>query len=136
HCYGCKKGGDLLGFIMDIHGLSFPEAVEELAERAALALPSDWDGPADEDPATTARRKAAREKQETAHKLNRFVAAFYHQSLGRNPDALQYMQSRGIGAELLRNFYAGYAPAGWEALAQHLTAKKAPLPLAVELGLI
>jgi DNA primase len=137
HCYGCKRGGDLVAFVMEIHGLSFPEAVEELAERASIALPKDWDGAESEDPATAARRRAARDKLGTAYKLNRFVAAFYHQQLGKNPAAFEYLRSRGIGgAELVRNFYSGYAPSGWEALAQHLAAKKAPLPLAQELGLI
>ncbi|HUP58697.1 MAG TPA: DNA primase, partial [Bdellovibrionota bacterium] len=137
HCYGCKKGGDLIGFTMDIHGLSFPEAVEELADRASVALPKDWDGGSSDDPETAARRSAAREKLATAQKLNRFVAAFYHQQLPRNPVALDYLKSRGVaGADLTRSFYTGFAPQAWESLAQHLVAKKAPLPVAQELGLI
>ena len=68
HCYGCKKSGDLFTFVMDIHGLGFPEAVEELAERAKIALPMDWYGSdgsssASDDPETrtvAAARKRAR----------------------------------------------------------------------------
>ena len=37
HCYGCKKGGDLVSFVMEILGVSFPEAIEELSERARVA---------------------------------------------------------------------------------------------------
>ena len=39
HCYGCKKGGGLVTFVMEVHGISFPEAVEEIADRARIALP-------------------------------------------------------------------------------------------------
>ena len=42
HCYGCKKGGDLVTFVMEILGLSFAEALEELADRARIALPQSW----------------------------------------------------------------------------------------------
>ncbi len=49
-CYGCKKGGDLIGFVQEIHGLSFVEAVEELAERGKVALPKDFSRAEDEDP--------------------------------------------------------------------------------------
>ena len=40
-CQGCKKGGDLVTFVMEMHGLSFMEAIEELAERARIALPKE-----------------------------------------------------------------------------------------------
>src|SRR4051794_20825228 len=50
HCYGCKKGGDLVTFVMEILGISFPEAIEELSEQARIALPKDWDGNSSNDP--------------------------------------------------------------------------------------
>jgi DNA primase len=138
HCYGCKKGGDLVNFMMEIHSLSFPEAIEELAMRAKVALPKDWDGGGDSaDPETQKRRAAAQEKAHTAFKLNRFAAAFFHGSLPRTPHIAQYFNARGIcSPDLQRSFYLGAAPASWDALARHLVAKKAPLDLAVELGLI
>ncbi|MBC7690321.1 MAG: DNA primase, partial [Methylotenera sp.] len=137
HCYGCKKGGDLLSFTMEIHGLSFPEAIEELAERARIALPKDFSQGSDtDDPEVAKKRAEAREKLATASKLNRFAAAFYHQLLGQQPTISHYLEKRGVSGDLGRNFYVGAAPASWDALATHLVEKKAPLPLAVELGLI
>jgi DNA primase len=142
HCYGCKKGGDLFSFVMEIHGIGFPEAIEELAERARIALPRDvsagGSGSGDEgrDPEEVKRREAIREKTATAYKLNRFVAAFYHQNLPKFLQAHRYLYSRGVGDEWQRSFYLGAASPGWDQLTQHLVAKKAPLPLAVELGLI
>lgn len=137
HCYGCKKGGDLLSFVMEIHTLGFREAIEELAERGKIALPKELaTGDSSEDPEAAKRREAAREKLALASKLNRFTAAFYHQSVSQVPHIDQYFRSRGVNADLMRSFYLGAAPASWDALSSHLVAKKAPLPLAVELGLI
>src|SRR6185437_16519035 len=95
HCYGCKKGGDLINFVMEIHGLSFPEAVEELAERAKVALPKEFSGGGGT-PEEEKRRAAAREKQNLYFKLNRFVAAFFHGTLGANKDVQQYFRKRGV----------------------------------------
>lgn len=141
HCYGCKKGGDLISFVSEIHGLDFIEAVEELAERARIPLPRGWGddgaaGPGNEDPQAKKRREEARQKLQTAFRLNRFVAAFYHQQLSSNPEALRYFRKRGVNEDLIRSFYLGAAPASWDSLAGFLSAKKAPLPLAVDLGLI
>ena len=55
HCYGCKKGGDLVSFVMEIHGISFPEAIEELAERGKVPLPKDFSGSTGNDPEEDAR---------------------------------------------------------------------------------
>lgn len=136
HCYGCKAGGDLVKFFQEIHGLSFMEAVEELAERAKIALPKDIGGSDSEDPAQKARRQAQQEKTQVAYKLNRFVAAYYHQMLPKLSQADQYFRMRGVNADLGRAFYVGASPASWDSLAEHLTKAKAPVEIAVELGLI
>jgi DNA primase len=112
HCYGCKKGGDVFGFVQDIFGISFPEAVAEIAERAQTAMPSDYDAASNEDPEVQKKRAAAREKLQTASKLNRFVAAFYRSQLESTPAADQYFRKRGVFGDTARDFYVGYAPAG------------------------
>lgn len=141
HCYGCKKGGDLVSFTMAIHGLSFPETVEELADRARIALPKDWAGNSQgaqdgENPEVTKRRNEQREKTALAHKLNRFAASFFHQQLKKSPPVVSYFRTRGITPDLERDFYVGAAPGGWDGLSRFLKDGNAPLPLAVELGLI
>lgn len=138
HCYGCKKGGDIINFIMEIQSISFSEAIEELAERAKIRLPNEWaeNGESRNDPEAEKRRNAQREKLSISHRLTRFVAQYYHQQLQQTPDVLAYFRKRGVNDELMRSFYVGTAPAIWEGLAQFLVSKNAPLPLAVELGLI
>jgi DNA primase len=135
HCYGCKAGGDVVTFVMEVLGVSFQEALEELADRGKVALPGDWRGKSD-DPASEGKNAAQREKLATAYKLNRFSAAFYHQRLSSHPRALEYLNARGVGAEQIQSFYLGASPDSWDALASHLVLKKAPLDLATELGLI
>jgi DNA primase len=138
-CHGCKKGGDLVTFTMEIHGLSFMEAVEELADRGKIALPTEFKRGDESDPEAAKRREASREKNATAYKLNRFAATFFRNQLEKgkaNRHIAEYFRKRGISPELSQAFYIGAAPASWDALATHLVAAKAPLPLAVELGLI
>ncbi len=139
HCYGCKRGGDLFTFVMEIFGIGFPEAIEELAERARLQLPTEWAKSQSEssaNPEIERQRSAQREKHALAYKLNRFSASYFHHMLPQSPHIETYFKSRGTNPELIRNFYLGAAPAQWDALAKHLTSKKAPLALAAELGLI
>lgn len=137
HCYGCKKGGDLLSFVQEIHGLSFVEAIEELSERANLALPKDFKRD-DGDPESAKRRTEQREKIVTAHKLNRFAAKFFRDQLKTpaNKHIAEYFRKRGVPAEIAQAFYIGSAPPSWDALATFFQNAKAPMPLAAELGLI
>jgi DNA primase len=134
HCYGCKKGGDLVTFVMDLLGVSFPEAVADLAERGHIALPTDWSDHLGED--ENRERAAQREKLALAFKLNRFAAAFFHHSLKNDHVPQQYMNRRGVDEQAIQLFYLGFAANSWDSLAHHLVSKKAPLDLAMELGLI
>ena len=72
YCFGCKAGGDVIHFIMDMERLSFPEAVEQLADRAHMTLP---EMEKDED---YERRRTQRERLLNA---NREAARFYHETL-------------------------------------------------------
>ncbi len=137
YCYGCKKGGDTIGFVMDMFGVDFSEAVSDLAERARVPMPADayHDGDTS-DPEAQKRRAAAREKTALAYKLNRFAASFYHQAFQGSPEAQTYFQNRGVAGDLCRDFYVGYASPSWDALTLHLIEKKAPIEIALDLGLI
>jgi DNA primase len=126
HCHGCKKGGDLIGFVMEISGLTFPDAVEELADRLGIALPQT----------SSPHIQDSQEKKKLAYKLNRFSASFFHAHLGNASDSIQYLLLRGITEETARLFYLGSLGPSWDALASHLATKGAPLELAIELGLI
>ncbi len=117
YCFGCKKGGSLINFVMEVENISFVDAVRQLAERAGMELPEQTDD------------KSAienREKKERLYSACRETALFYHNCL-KHPmgrEACEYLAKRGVSAETAAAFGLGWAPAGWEGeLFRHLTAK-------------
>ncbi len=135
HCYGCKRGGDLVTFVMEVSALSFNEALEELLERARIPLPADWNRQGADGKDSEQKRKL-QEKQALAFRLNRFTASYFRNGLKADAQARRYLALRGVGPEYQEAFYVGVASGGWGALAEHLGQKKAPLELASELGLV
>ena len=113
YCFGCKAGGNVVNFIMDIERCSFHEAVELLADRAHIPLPemvndADWE-----------KRRTRRERLLSA---NKDAARFYHETLFRPEGApsLEYLRKRGLSDSVIRKFGLGAAPDQWTALTDHL----------------
>ena len=114
HCFGCKKGGGVINFIMEIEGLSFPEAVEFLAKRANIPLPAE-----DE-----ARSNADRLRRRVLE-LNRAAARWYYDQL-RLPQgaAVQaYLDKRQIRRGIAVRFGMGASLDQWDALLRAMTDK-------------
>ena len=114
YCFGCKAGGSVFQFVMDIERLNYNEAVEFLAERAHMPLPEM------EQDEEYERRRSRRERLLEA---NRQAARFYHEMLFRPQGAasLKYLQKRGLSDAVIRKFGLGAAPDEWTALTDHLT---------------
>jgi len=106
HCFGCGAGGDAISFIMELEGLSFPEAVEILARPLNIDLSSYL---ADEE--TEGERRSFHRANEAATQL--WVDALADPKLGRQ--ALEYLTGRGFSEKILRDFHVGWAPGmpGW-----------------------
>lgn len=133
HCFGCAAGGDIFSFLMKLDGLSFPEALEELAKRAGVQLPREKTPGGRDADAEWARRK------QWAFRLNEIAGDFFAKNLresGAGGKALQYLKERGIKTETISKYQLGFADKNWEGLAAHLKKVNAPLSLAAELGLI
>ena len=115
YCFGCKAGGNVISFIMDMERCSFHEAVEFLAERAHIPLPEMEDDPEWE------KRRTRRERLLSA---NREAAKFYHEMLFRPEGiaSLNYLRQRGLSDSVIRKFGLGAAPDQWSALTDHLGA--------------
>ena len=114
YCFGCKAGGDVIRFIMEIERLSFPEAVQLLAERAHLPMPEMEN---DED------YELRRSRRERMYAANREAARFYHDLLFRpeGAEVLAYLKDRrGLSDGIIRKFGLGAAPAEWSMLTDHL----------------
>jgi len=124
HCFGCGAGGDVFSFLMRQDGLTFPEAVRQLAERAGIPLPEFG-------------------KEELSHrdrllKLHALAADFYHWGLVKSKNgeiARSYLAKRKISAETIAAFRLGYAQPSWDSFLNHALKKGYSLDLIVEGGL-
>lgn len=108
-CFGCGKGGNVFTFLMEREGVSFPDAVRQLAREAGIPLPED------DDPEASARAAHARRLRE----VSEWACRWFERQL-RAPSgevARSYLKRRGIRGETARDFRIGWAPAGWENLA-------------------
>lgn len=113
YCFGCKAGGNVVQFIMEMERLDFQEAVKLLAENMHIPLPE-----MEEDPAYEARQN----KKERLYAANREAARFYHDYLwtqGGKP-VLDYLYKRGLTDGMIRKFGLGASPDNWDVLTKHL----------------
>ncbi len=105
HCFGCGKGGDALGFLIEHEGLSFGEALRRLADRAGIRLP-----------ALTQRDEQAEQARTHLLEFNKFAGRHFRELLEhpmRGSTARQYLKSRQLKDETIRRFGLGFAPEGW-----------------------
>lgn len=100
HCFGCKAGGSVIQFVMDIERLSFPEAVAFLADQLHMPLPEMQNDPAYE------KRRSLKER---IYLANKAAARLYHQYLWQPEGAhiLAYLQKRGLSDAVIRRFGIG-----------------------------
>jgi len=134
HCFGCGEGGNVFNFFMKFDNISFPEAVEMLAERSSVTLPKP-----EKSAAVSQKEDALTRKRKWAYRLNQIVTEYFHNNL-KDPkvgaDAANYLKSREIIPEKIAQHFLGYAEDRWDGLVSHLKEKQVPLDLATELGLI
>lgn len=102
YCFGCKAGGGVIQFIMEIEHLSFQEAVEFLAEQLRMPLPELQNDPGYE------KRRSLKER---IYMANQAAARLYHQNLWEPQSApvLAYLQNRGLSDAVIRRFGVGAA---------------------------
>ncbi|HOL37530.1 MAG: DNA primase [Proteobacteria bacterium] len=112
HCFGCGAGGDAIRFLGDHLGLSFVEAVRELAQRAGMQVPEE-----DVSPEERQRRETLATRRRSLGELLVRAADFYRAQLKASPHAIAYLKERGVTGAIAARFGLGYAPAGWRTLA-------------------
>jgi len=109
--FASGQNGDVFKFVMLSEGLSFPEAVERLAQEAGLPLP------------TVDRMASAREDERTRlYALMDAALAFFEGQLAQNAQARRYLDRRGLSVDSIARFRLGYAPNSRFALKEHLAA--------------
>lgn len=116
YCFGCKAGGTVLNFVMEMERLTFPEAVRHLADQLHMPLPQ-----MEEDP-DYQRRQTQRERLLAC---NREAAHLFHETLftPAGQMALDYLKHRGLSDGVIRKFGLGAAPDRWDVMTQRLQEK-------------
>ncbi len=101
HCFGCGAHGDIVGFVMRYDSLSFPEAVERLAQEAGLPVPQ-----------ATPEARAQYDEQQQFYAALEAATVFFMAQLATpmGQKAAQYLAGRGVSLETQQKFRLGYAP--------------------------
>lgn len=110
HCFGsCNEGGDVFSFLMKYENIEFYEALKILAEKAGVEL-----------------KKLSPEDQKqfgVLYDINDAVKEFYKQELQKNPKVFEYIKSRGLTEETIKEFELGFAPQAWDQATLYLKGK-------------
>ncbi len=129
HCFGaCQEGGDIITFVRKLEGLSFPEALRELARRAGIPL--EWDKVDD------ASSRRAKERDQLLSLLDQ-ASGFYRDALRRGADAesaRRHLAQRGIRPETIDRFQLGFAPRR-DSFLDAALKKGVPIELLLKAGL-
>ena len=126
HCFGCGAHGSAVGFLMDLRGLPYVEAVRELAQQAGISVPE-----------ATSADIAAQQRANAANALSEVLAKaadFYKRALKVSPAAIEYLKGRGLTGITAARFGLGFAPDTWQPLREAFSDYNDPR--LVEAGLV
>jgi len=129
HCFGCQVGGDVFKFIQMYENISFPEAIERLAERARIPL--EFEGPSG--------NQESRGAKDALLKLHEAICLRWQNCLAQEPtgqNARDYLAKRGVGPDAVKEFRLGAAPEAWDDTVNWAKAKGFDLGLCELAGLV
>jgi DNA primase len=127
HCFGCGVSGDHFRFLTEKAGMSFPEAVEKLANMAGVPMP-----------ARDEREEARQEARRSLFDVMEIATQYFEAALGHNIGARArgYLHDRGVSATAQTRFRIGYAPDSANGLKEHLAANGVSAQEMVDAGLV
>lgn len=123
HCFGCGAGGDVVSFIMQKEGLSYPEGLKYLAHRAGINLVFD------ENPGVS-------EKKKRLYDINKEIMMYFYKNLLTNKAPQDYLLRRGLRSNIVNTFMLGFAKNSWDDLLLYAKSKDIKEEDLLELGLI
>jgi DNA primase len=129
HCFGCGAHGDAIRFLMEHTGMSFVDAVADLAQQAGMTVPEDRSSPEERE-----RTAALKERQATLTDVLARAGEHYRRQLKSSPRAIAYLKGRRLSGQIARHYGIGYAPEGWRGLAS--VFPRYDDPLLEEAGLV
>ena len=113
YCFGCHKGGGSINFMMEVEGLTYPDAVRALAKRAGMEVPEDE------------QYQSRYRQQERLWALMKEAGRFFYSQLYSpvGKECLEYTTRRGLTKGIITQFGMGYAPNSWNALVDAMRKK-------------
>jgi len=129
YCFGCQKGGDSIRFLRQLHGYSFHEAIENLAERLGLQVPEGTgSGPA---------RKVSGSDRKQLLDAHRYAQEFYVAQGAKDQAFARFLERRSLSTEVASRFGLGLALDAWDGLTSFLSRRSVEyLKIAVDAGLL
>ncbi len=126
YCFGCHKGGGAINFMMELEGLSYPDAVRALAKRAGMEVPEDE------------QYQSRYRQQERLWALMKEAARYFHAQLysPAGAEGLAYAQKRGMPKGTLTTFGIGFAPNTWSGLTDAMKKKGYTEQELIDAGLV
>lgn len=130
HCFGCGEGGDAVAWLRKTRGLSFPEAVRELAQAVGVTIEE--------------RELAPEERARLRARADLFGACevadrLFHTTLltaREGQPGRAYLEQRGVSLDTARRYRLGFAPEGWSRLADTLHRERLPVDLGIQAGIL
>jgi len=134
HCFGCGKGGDLFGFVKEIEGMEFGDALRILAQKAGVELKK-----------YTPEYAKLKSERQRLYEICELATRFFEKQLEESStgkEAKKYLISRGITEESIKKWRLGYTPDTWQGLSDFLNSQdykkeeveKAGLGISSEIG--
>ncbi|SFN94408.1 DNA primase [Nitrosospira briensis] len=144
HCFGCGAHGSAIGFAMEYNGMSFVEAVNDLAARVGLQVPaqpaefpSGTGGSGSKPGLPQSIQQGKEASSRDLLEVMDVAARFYREQLRHSESAVAYLRQRGLTGKTAAHFGIGYAPSGWQNLGGAFSGYEAKVQknLLVEAGL-
>lgn len=105
-CFACGEGGDVISFLMRKEMMSYPEAIEWLAQRYGIAI---------QHPRQTREQWIEENEREGMFAVNELAKKYYAEVLANKPEGdigREFFQRRGVSEDMIKSFHLGYAPQG------------------------
>lgn len=122
YCFGCGAKGDIFTFVEEFEGLDFKGALKLLADRAGVVLEKF--------------NKEAESEKEKLYRIMEEATKFFETNLQQNGEVLEYLKSRGLTEQSIKEFRIGYIKDAWRELYDHLVKRGFKDPEIEKAGLI
>ncbi|OQW50455.1 MAG: hypothetical protein A4S09_01280 [Proteobacteria bacterium SG_bin7] len=129
HCFGCQKGGNLITFLIEYQGMSFPQAIETLANKAGILIPEK----------ANPESAKKRDEKNQLYSINALAKDSWAKELKKLPPTSPvkaYLKKRGLSEEIVSEFELGWATDSWNFMVQALVKNKIQMNVGESAGLV